>query len=97
MERLDLELTRRQLYLRAARNLGFPERQAAFLTVWRWLARAREETKERVVRSEPATVTGGPEAGRIAKPGEATPPGAAQKQLLHELLACLLRRPSAGY
>jgi aminoglycoside/choline kinase family phosphotransferase len=47
MEQSELEQARRDRYLRAARNLGFPERQARYLAFWRWLARQRGETKER--------------------------------------------------
>jgi aminoglycoside/choline kinase family phosphotransferase len=47
MDKDELELTRRQMYLLAARELGIPERQAEFLAFWRWLARQRGETKVR--------------------------------------------------
>ena len=47
MDQDELEQARRQLYLRAARSLGFPERQAQFLAFWRWLASQRGETKAR--------------------------------------------------
>ena len=47
MDQDELEFTRRKLYLRAARRLGVPERQAQFLAFWHWLARQRGETKAR--------------------------------------------------
>jgi aminoglycoside/choline kinase family phosphotransferase len=58
MDQDELEQARRQLYLRAARSLGFPERQAQFLAFWRWLARQRGETKARGA-SEYAAVSRG--------------------------------------
>ena len=52
MEQDQLDRMRHRLWRLEARIRGFADREALYLSFWRWLASQRGETRNRTIRAE---------------------------------------------